>query len=124
MALAENGRVLRVGGYSKIQMAHSGGLRSIYIRTRHDYLAGGAFRVRYWSLSQIKRVFDKHIGYSSIEAEAFGGLGLLPEDWRIVSVKSRFLILMSLTLKMIAQGISLLIRVADSVYLSFYESRS
>jgi SAM-dependent methyltransferase/uncharacterized protein YbaR (Trm112 family) len=123
MALTEIGRVLRVGGYSKIQMAHSGGLRSTYIRTRRDYIAGGVFRVRYWSLPQIQRVFDKHIGHSTIEAEAFGGLGLLPEDWRIVSAKSKFLILMSLILKMIAQRISLLIRFADSVYVSSYKSR-
>ena len=122
-ALSEIGRALRMDGCSKIQMAHSGGLRSTYIRTRRDYLDGGAFGVRYWSLPQIHKVFDKHIGNSTIEAEAFGGLGLLSEDWRIVSGKAKFLILMSLALKMIARRVSLLIRFADSVYVSSYKSR-
>src|SRR5205085_2700917 len=49
LALAQIGRVLQQSGYSKIQMAHAGGLRSTYMRRRGDYQSGGVFRVRYWS---------------------------------------------------------------------------
>ena len=46
LSIAELGRVLRRGGVAKIQMAHKGGLRSTYSRTRQNYLDGGPFRVR------------------------------------------------------------------------------
>jgi hypothetical protein len=85
MTLAEIGRTLTGHGFSKIQMAHRGGLRSTYIRTRSDYAEWGIFRVRYWSLDKLKKAFDENIGFSLIIPEAFGGLGLLADDWRIVS---------------------------------------
>jgi SAM-dependent methyltransferase/uncharacterized protein YbaR (Trm112 family) len=115
-AVKEIGRVLSNDGCSKIQMAHEGGLRSTYIRTRSDYSDGGIFRVRYWSLIDIERVFSQNIGRSSVVAEGFGGLGLLADDWRIVSVKSKVLIVLSVILKRIARLVRPLIRLADSVY--------
>src|SRR5262249_27020837 len=116
MTLTEIGRTLTYDGFSKIQMAHRGGLRSTYIRTRSDYAGHGIFRVRYWSLDNLKRVFYKNIGPSNIIAEAFGGLGLLVDDWWIVSEKAKTLILISLILKNIARIFKPLIRIADSVY--------
>lgn len=116
MTLAEIGRTLAYQGFSMIQMAHRGGLRSTYIRTRSDYTFRGTFRVRYWSLDKLKSVFDKNIGSSTIIPEAFGGLGLLVDDWRIVSVKAKVLIIISLILKNIARIFKPLIRIADSVY--------
>jgi SAM-dependent methyltransferase len=58
-ALAEIGRVLSENGFSKIQMAHRGGLRSTYIRTRPNYSNEEMFSVRYWSLNQMKCMFDE-----------------------------------------------------------------
>src|SRR5262249_149228 len=92
ISIAELGRVLRRGGFAKIQMAHKGGLRSTYCRTRHDYADRGHFRVRYWSLGSMHDVFEKKIGPSSLIAEAFGGLGLLAEDRKYVSTKAKMLI--------------------------------
>jgi SAM-dependent methyltransferase len=115
-ALAEIGRTLGEDGCSKIQMAHRGGLRSTYMRTRSDYCSAGIFRVRYWSLSQIKRAFNKNIGPSTMDPEAFGGLGLLADDWRVVSRKSKVLIVISVILKKVARIIRPLIFLADSIY--------
>jgi SAM-dependent methyltransferase/uncharacterized protein YbaR (Trm112 family) len=114
--LAEIGRVLGQNGYSKIQMAHSGGLRSTYIRTRPDYVNGGVFRVRYWSLMKINEVFSTNVGPTHVIPEAFGGLGLLDNDWRVVSGKAKVLIVMSIILKRVARVVRPLIRLADSVY--------
>ena len=116
VALAEIGRVLNRNGVARIQMAHRHGLRSTYVRTRPDYSRGGHFRVRYWSLSQMKDCFTKNIGPSTIIPEAFGGLGLLREDYPIVSAKSKVLICISTLLKNIARVLKPLILVADSVY--------
>jgi ubiquinone/menaquinone biosynthesis C-methylase UbiE len=116
MTLAEIGRTLTYDGYSKIQMAHRGGLRSTYIRALSNYAGQGIFRVRYWSLDNLKKAFDKNIGPSNIIAEAFGGLGLLVDDWCIVSEKAKALILISLILRKIARVFKPLMRIADSVY--------
>jgi SAM-dependent methyltransferase len=114
--LVEIGRTLRQNGYSKIQMAHRGGLRSTYIRTRPDYADAGVFRVRYWSLMKIDEVFSRNVGPTHVIPEAFGGLGLLGDDWWLVSGKAKVLIALSTILKRVARVVRPLIRIADSVY--------
>jgi hypothetical protein len=51
-----------------------------------------------------------------VEAEAFGGLGLLSGDWRIVSAKAKLLTVISTGLKRVARIIKPLLWLADSVY--------
>lgn len=97
-------------------MAHDGGLRSTYSRTRHGYLNGGRFRVRYWSLAAMRDVFGDRVGPSTLTAEAFGGLGLLAEDRNYVTHKARALITISTLLKKLSVYVRPLIRLADSVY--------
>lgn len=116
IAISEVGRVLSRRGLAKIQMAHEGGLRSTYSRTRCDYMKGGSFRVRYWSLASLRSTFEKRIGPTGLIAEGFGGLGLLSEDWRYVSSRAKVLILISTILKALSFAIGPLIRLADSVY--------
>jgi SAM-dependent methyltransferase/uncharacterized protein YbaR (Trm112 family) len=116
LAIAEMGRVLLQGGFARIQMANRGGLRSTYSRTRPDYLDGGSFRVRYWSLGAMRQVFERRIGPASLTAEAFGGLGLLAEDRKLVSGKAKLLIAASTLLKKLSSGMPPLINFADSVY--------
>jgi SAM-dependent methyltransferase/uncharacterized protein YbaR (Trm112 family) len=115
-AIAEIGRVLRRDGFSKIQMAHKGGVRSTYVRTRRDYTNAGIFRVRYWSLASIRSVFEKNIGPSKLIAEAFGGLGLLAEDRNYVSTRAKLLIGISELMKKLSFFVPPLIWLADSIY--------
>jgi uncharacterized protein YbaR (Trm112 family) len=115
-SLVEINRVLMRGGASTIQMAHWGGLRSPHHRKRHDSPASGEFHVRYWKLKAIQRIFSVEIGPTKSRAEAFGGLGLLSEDWLIVSLKAKAAILISAMLKCLTRLIPSLIRLADSVY--------
>ena len=116
LAIGEMGRVLRRGGFAKIQMAHKGGLRSTYSRTRPHYAEGGSFRVRYWSLAAMRNAFEKSIGPTRLLPEAFGGLGLLAEDRDYVSAKAKVLIFISTALKRLAAIAPALIRLADSVF--------
>lgn len=116
LCIAELGRVLRPGGFSKIQMAHKGGLRATYMRYRRDYLSAGQFRVRYWSLASLRDEFEKKIGPSTLIAEAFGGLGLLAEDRKFVSTKAKVLIAISTLLKNASLFVRPLIHFADSLY--------
>jgi SAM-dependent methyltransferase/uncharacterized protein YbaR (Trm112 family) len=116
LAITELGRVLRRGGFAKIQMAHKGGLRSTYHRTRRGYVDSGPFRVRYWSLPSMRNVFEKRIGPSTLTAEAFGGLGLLAEERKLVSIKAKVLITISMLLKKASIFVHPLRNFADSVY--------
>ena len=116
IAVAEVGRVLSRGGFAKIQMAHKGGLRSIYSNTCCDCAKGGKFRVRYWSLAALRNVFEERIGPTTVKAEGFGGLGLLAEDRPYVSNGAKFLIIISTFLKGLSLLLNPLIRLADSVY--------
>jgi SAM-dependent methyltransferase/uncharacterized protein YbaR (Trm112 family) len=115
-SISEIGRVLHRGGFVKIQMAHKGGLRSTYTRTRRNYVDAGPFRVRYWSLAAIRDAFGKKIGPTSCSAEAFGGLGLLVEDRNYVSTKAKALIAISTVLKKLSMFVHPLVHLADSVY--------
>lgn len=124
VALSEIGRVLKHGAFSKIQMAHKGGLRSTYSRTRRDYADSGNFRVRYWSLAGLRETFERHIGRTCLVPEAFGGLGLLAEDRRYVTFQALVLITLSRCLKRVAKALPALIRVADSVYVVSTKSES
>jgi SAM-dependent methyltransferase len=116
LALAEVGRVLKQNGFAKIQMAHRGGVRSTYNRTRLDYEAAGPFRVRYWSLASIRHTFELNIGSTKVSAEAYGGLGLLAEDKKYVSTGAKLLIAVSQLMKTFAVFVKPLIWLADSVY--------
>jgi SAM-dependent methyltransferase len=116
IVIAELGRVLRRGGFAKIQMAHKGGLRSLYLRNRRNYADGGIFQVRYWSLASMQNVFMTKVGPTKLLAEAFGGLGLLPEDRKYLSAKVRLLISISGLLKKFSLFVRPLIRLADSIY--------
>jgi SAM-dependent methyltransferase/uncharacterized protein YbaR (Trm112 family) len=117
LAIAELGRVLRRGGFAKVQMAHKGGLRSTYSRTRRGYLEAGSFRVRFWSLASMREVFENNVGPVSCMAEAFGGLGLLAEDRNYVRTKAKVLIAISRVLKKLSTFARPLIYLADSVYI-------
>jgi ubiquinone/menaquinone biosynthesis C-methylase UbiE/uncharacterized protein YbaR (Trm112 family) len=119
--IAEVGRILAPGGEAKIQMANAHGFRSFYVRTRKNYLSGGNFRVRYWSLGTLKQLFAEKIGPTAISAEAFGGLGLLAEDWWVVNGRTKILIVISLLLRRISRAAPVLTRLADSVYLSAHK---
>jgi ubiquinone/menaquinone biosynthesis C-methylase UbiE/uncharacterized protein YbaR (Trm112 family) len=115
LSIAEMGRVLCQGGFAKIQMAHKGGLRSTYSRTRSCYADEG-FNVRYWSLNSIREAFEKNVGPPTLMAEAFGGIGLLAEDRSYVSTKAKMLITLSALLKKASLFVPPLIYLADSVY--------
>jgi len=114
----------RSGGRARIQMAHRGGLRSTYCRTRPDYEGWGKFRVRYWSLGRLAEVFTRCIGPSILVPEAYGGLGLLVEDWGLVSLRAKLLIVASNIAKAAARLCRPLIGLADSVYVIAEKKRS
>jgi SAM-dependent methyltransferase/uncharacterized protein YbaR (Trm112 family) len=120
MILAEIARVMKTSGVAKIQMAHRYGLRSTYHQIRSNYSKSDSFRVRYWTWSELQRVFESTIGPSIVSPEAFGGLGLVYSDRASVSPTVRLIINLSETLKRLTTFMPPLKYLADSV---FVESR-
>lgn len=117
LALVESARTAKDGSPTKFQMAHSGGFRSRYwLARRTDPEAEGPFRVRFWTYSQLARVFDSVIGPSRLLAEGYGGLGLLWEDAKYTSPFFKTVIAGSTVLKHMSRAVPLLDRVADSIY--------
>jgi 2-polyprenyl-3-methyl-5-hydroxy-6-metoxy-1,4-benzoquinol methylase/uncharacterized protein YbaR (Trm112 family) len=115
MILREISRVMRSDGVAKVQMAHRYGLRSTYHRIRPNYSKSGGYRVRYWRWSDIQSVFDSTIGPSIVLPEAFGGLGLIYSDRKIVPRVVRMVINISELLKRVSRVAPPLKYLADSV---------
>lgn len=113
-AIGEMGRVLDVGGLAKVQMACRG------IRWRLSKPGGGdgIFRVRYRSIDEIREMFTRRVGPVEVRAEAFGGLGLLPEDFWVVSAPAKAAIVVSQLLRAASRAVPRVMRLADSVYAS------
>lgn len=93
--LSQVARVLRRGGRSLIQMPNKFGLRSAYHQMREHFRPGGQFRVRYWSPSELDRVFSAVIGRSKVSVDGFFGLGVQPGDLPLLPFRSRIVILAS-----------------------------
>ena len=64
----------------------------------------------------MRSVFEKNIGPTKLIAEAFGGLGLLGEDWSYVTAKAKLLIAISLFMRKLSLFATPLLFLADSVY--------
>ncbi len=116
-ALTQAGRALARGGFARIQMANAAGLRS----RRHARRAPDAdepFRVRYWRTDELRAAFERCIGPTTLEPEAYLGLGLLADDWPIVDGKARLALLASAALKRLARLAPPLAGLADSVFVT------
>lgn len=114
--LAEIRRVLRPGGRSLIQMPNWLGVRSLYHQARRRFRAARAFEVRYWGVSELKRVFESEVGPSSLSVDCYFGLGLQPIDAPLMSGTVRLAIALSERLREASRRVPAMARVADSVY--------
>jgi SAM-dependent methyltransferase len=115
-AIEEIGRVLKPGGSVKIQLAHRFGGRALFHQLRRRLRPAQAFDVRYWSIPAMRRTFERAVGSTKVEAEAFGGLGLLFCDYRHMSAKGRVLVTVSEGLRRIGRVVSPLTWLADSTF--------
>ncbi len=114
--LKEIKRVLHPTGHSLIQMPNCFGLRNIYSLSRQCLRGVTDFDVRYWSPRKMVRVFEREIGCSKISIDGFLGLGIQPSDYKLMRLRSKWVIFTSELLKKIAQYLQPLKYLADSLY--------
>lgn len=116
--IAEIARILKPSGTCLVQMAHTFGVRSLYHRFRRRFREGHGFEVRYWTISELLRVFQKHIGPSTISANCYFGLGLQASHRDLMPRHLAWIISASEGLRMLSSKCHVLTYLADSLYVS------
>lgn len=118
ITLSEVKRVLNPGGTSLIQMPNGFGIRSFYHQARRRFRTARDFEVRYWSVREMKRQFEKEVGPSTVSVDCYFGLGLQKSDRHLMTKKLRIVIDASERLRAASRVFPAATYVADSVYVS------
>jgi SAM-dependent methyltransferase/uncharacterized protein YbaR (Trm112 family) len=117
-AIDEVRRTLRVGGHALIQLPNVYGIRCLYHQIRRGFREAGDFEVRYWKPAELLSAFASRIGESQLSVDGFFSLNVQPTDIHLFPVRYRALVHLSEALREISQRLPVLVRVADSLYVS------
>jgi len=115
-AVSEMGRVLTAGGHAKVQMPTAFGVRCLYHQARRAFRNASGFEVRYWTISALVRLFERHIGETRVDVDCYFGIGLQPSDEPLMTPGLRRIMRASERLKAASRRWSALVLVADSVF--------
>lgn len=115
-AVAEMGRVLAPGGRSLVQMPNRLGLRCLYHQARRRFREPTGFDVRYWSLADLRSLFQERVGPARLSVDCFFGLGLQSADLRLMPWTHRAAIRTSEVLRRLSRAVPPLTWAADSIY--------
>ncbi|MEO6327097.1 MAG: methyltransferase domain-containing protein [Thermoanaerobaculia bacterium] len=119
LALAELGRVVRPGATVFIQLAHLYGVRSLTNYARRGFRAPVKFDdIRYWTLAEMKSVFTRLIGPTSLSVDAYFGLGIQSSDVAILPLRYRMVVRSSGLLRRMSLALPFMRRFADSIYVT------
>jgi len=116
LAMTECRRILRRGGQAVVQMPNKFGIRSLYHRARKAFTRPENFDVRYWSPSEMRRVFTETIGDSRLEVDGFFGLGIQLSDVNLLPKLYRPIVYTSDILRHVTNYVPPLSKLADSLY--------
>ena len=117
-AIFEIGRVLKSGGKSLVQMPTKFGIRCMYHQIRRKFREPVNFEVRYWTLPNLKRIFQNSVGETKFSVDCFFGIGLQASDLRLMPTAIRMAIRMSEALRKLSLNLYPLVFLADSVFVS------
>lgn len=112
----ESHRVLKNYGETFIQMPNAFGIRCLQHQLKRGFREAHGFQVRYWTLGQLRSLFEREIGMTQLEIDCFFGLGLQASDVDIMPPLSRVLIGFSEYLRKVGSILPVLSWAADSVY--------
>lgn len=116
LALPEMCRVLRPGEECLVQMPNALGVRCLYHQARRGFREGREFEVRYWTIPELRRAFERYVGSVQISVDGFFSLNPQSSDVRLMPWKYRALIYASEGLRRASLAIPALKYAADSVY--------
>ena len=116
-AVREIGRVVRLSGAIRIQMASACGIRSLQHMLKRGFAKPQSFEVRYWLPRGLINDFRKILGNADLEVDCYFGLGLQPTDRELYGPLGRVLLSVSEKLRRASESFVPLRYLADSVYL-------
>ena len=117
-ALDEIQRTLRGGGNALVQMPNSYGARCLYHQMRRGFREPRDFEVRYWRPAELLKAFTERIGPSELRVDGFFSLNVQPSDLHLLPARYRALVHTSEALRRASLALPILVRVADSLYIS------
>jgi SAM-dependent methyltransferase/uncharacterized protein YbaR (Trm112 family) len=117
-AVDEMGRVLRPGGFARVQMPTRYGVRCLYHQARRGFTDGQGFDVRYWRPADLRRLFTDRIGRTRLDVDCYFGIGLQPTDAHLMPAARRAVLRASQLMAKASRRLPWLGRVADSVYVN------
>jgi SAM-dependent methyltransferase/uncharacterized protein YbaR (Trm112 family) len=110
--LREVARALKPGGVARIQMANKLGIRSLQHQAARNFTEPANFDVRYYSLWELRRLFNETIGPARISTDCYFGLG-----WQMyIATRQKAILFASETLRRVSDVIAAMRIVADSLF--------
>jgi SAM-dependent methyltransferase len=117
-ALDEIHRILREEGNALVQMPNVYGIRCLYHQFRRGFREARDFEVRYWRPTELMEAFRDQIGRSELSVDGFFSLNVQPTDLHLLPRRYRALVRMSERFRRVSTVFPILLKVADSLYIS------
>lgn len=115
--LDEIARTVKKDGKVFVQMPNKFGLRCFYQNARRGFSEGEGFDVRYWSPAELMNTFQDKFGETTMSVDCYFGLNVQKTDVDMLPAKYKAVVHSSEFIRSISKKMSLLVNVADSVYL-------
>ncbi len=115
VSLTELARVVRTDGCCDVQMANRWGLRQIQSEIRQRAVPEDLFAVRRYSPGQLKEIFERCIGPSSLSVDGFFTLNAQVSDMDLLPPRLQWVVRISELLRKLSGRVPLLWRLADSL---------
>jgi SAM-dependent methyltransferase/uncharacterized protein YbaR (Trm112 family) len=115
-SLAEIARVLKPCGASLVQMPNSFGLHNLWVQLRNGFRDPGFFGVRYWRPRELKDLFGRAIGPTSLSVDGFFSLNAQTSDKDLLPPRYRVVVSCSEMLRILSLRFAPLTDIADSLY--------
>ena len=114
--LQEIARILKPAGTSLIQMPNMLGLHNLLHQLRRKFRRARDFEVRYWTPGELKKVFNSHIGPTSLLADGYFCLNPQPTDLDILPFEYGLVVKASDVLRRLSLRWAWMVYGADSLY--------
>ena len=120
--LSEVSRVMKPQAKSVIQMPNKAGIRSMLVLGRRMFSEGAEFDVRYYSISDLRRLFENRIGKSEWYVDCFFGLNVHARDRDLIPPSKRWIVDLAEVFLWASKKCPFIGRFSDSVFVSSTKS--
>jgi len=117
-------RILSEEGNALVQMPNVYGIRCPYHQVRRSFREARDFEVRYWRPAELLAAFTNRFGRSELSVDVVFSLNVQPTDLHLLPWRYRMLVRTSERFRRVSSALPLLLKVADSLYISANRSTS